>query len=39
MKLQDENITQNHAEQPHTDDADRHRVLGIAARALGRWAG
>ena len=35
VELQDENIAQNHAEQPHTDDADRHRVLGIAARAQG----
>lgn len=35
MELQNEDIAQNHAEQPHADDADRHRKLGVAARAQG----
>ena len=35
LELQHKDIAQNHAEQPHTDDADRHGVFGITARPQG----
>ena len=35
MELQNEDVAQNHAEQPHAENAHRHGVAGIAAAAQG----
>ena len=35
MKAQHQHITANHAEQPHTQNADCHRKTGVAAAAQG----
>ena len=35
VEFQHKNVAQNHAEQPHADDAYRHGVLGVAAAAQG----